>query len=141
MSGPTPEQLKAFNQGIIKEFRENAGKVGGPFEGRRMVLLTTMGARSGKPHTTPLVAGLDGDMLHVIATAGGSHKHPAWYHNAVANPGVQVELGGETFTAVASPAQEPARSELYAAMAAEMPQFAEYAEGNPRTIPVLLLAR
>ena len=139
-SRPIPaEQLKQFNQSIIKEFRDNAGKVGGPFKGQRMVLLTTTGAKSGNPHTTPLVTGMDGDVVFVVASAAGAAKHPAWYHNLVANPQVKVELGTESFTATASPAGEPKRTQLYAAMEARTPQFTEYRDATSRTIPIVLL--
>ena len=141
-SRPTSaEQLKQFNQSIIKEFRDNAGKVGGPFKGQRMVLLTTTGAKSGNPHTTPLVAGLDGVTYYVVASAAGSPQHPAWYHNLVANPEVKMETGAETFTVSASSADEPKRTDLYAALEARMPQLGDYRKDNPRTIPSVLLAR
>lgn len=135
------EAMKAWNQQIIEEFRANAGVVGGPFEGQLMALLTTTGAKSGAQHTTPLVAGRSGEDVYVIASAGGSPKHPAWYHNVLANPTVTVEVGSERYEAVARPADEPLRSELYAAVVDRMPQFAGYQEGNPRTIPVVILSR
>jgi deazaflavin-dependent oxidoreductase (nitroreductase family) len=77
-----------FNQQIIDEFRANGGQVGGPFEGARLLLLTTIGARSGAPHTTPLGYLPDGERSLVIASAGGAPNHPAWFHNLVANPHV-----------------------------------------------------
>ncbi|MDD9940005.1 MAG: nitroreductase family deazaflavin-dependent oxidoreductase [Myxococcales bacterium] len=138
---PTPEQMKQFNQTIIAEFRANAGKVGGPFEGQPMVLLTTVGARSGKSHTTPLVSGLDGDTRFVVASFAGAPKHPAWYHNLLANPSVQVEAGEERYQATARPADEPKRSELYAAMENQMSAFTDYRQATDRTIPVVLLER
>lgn len=138
---PDTEAVINWNQQIIDEFRSNAGLVGGPFEGQMMVLLTTTGARSGRSHTTPLVAGTAGDDLYVIASAAGSPKHPAWYRNLLADPSVTVEVGAETFEAAARPADEPQRTALYAAMVERMPQFAGYQEGNPRTIPVVILER
>lgn len=143
MSDETPDvdAMKNWNQSVIDEFRANAGVVGGPFEGQQMALLTTTGAKSGKPHTTPLVAGPAGDQVYVIASAAGSPNHPAWYHNIQANPRVTVEVGEDTYEATARPADEPQRTELYAAMVERMPQFAGYQEGNPRTIPVVILER
>ena len=93
------------------------------------------------PVGTPLVAGPAGDDVYVIASAAGSPKHPAWYTNLLANPTVTVEVPGDTFTATARPADEPQRSELYAAMVERMPQFADYQKDNPRTIPVVVLER
>ena len=138
---PTLEQQKKLNLDIITEFHANAGKVGGPFEGQTVVILTTTGRKSGKPHTTPLVAGVIGDTPYVMASAAGAPKHPAWYHNVLANPTVRVEIGEETFEATASLAEEPQRSDLYAAMEAKMSNFTEYREATDRVIPVVLLER
>lgn len=138
---PDPEAMKSWNEQIIEEFRANAGVVGGPFEGQMMALLTTTGRRSGKPHTTPLVAGPAGDAVYVIASAGGSPADPAWYRNLLENPSVTVEVGADRYSATARPADEPQRTELYQAMVDRMPQFAGYQEGNPRTIPVVILER
>src|SRR5688572_13128665 len=78
------------NQRVIEEFRANGGKVTGTHEGRPILLLTTTGAKSGRPYTTPVMYLRDGDRLAVFATHGGSPKHPDWYANLVANPTVTV---------------------------------------------------
>lgn len=91
-----------FNQQIIEEFRANGGRVGGPFEGARLLLLTTIGARSGAAHTTPLGYLPDGgERILVIASAGGAPNHPDWFHNLVADPRVTVEDGVFTYDAQA----------------------------------------
>ena len=79
-----------FNRKVIEEFRTNAGKVGGPFAGRPMMLLTTTGAKTGRRHTTPLVYTKDGARLVIIASKGGAPMNPAWYHNLFTNPTVTV---------------------------------------------------
>lgn len=132
---------KSFNQQIIEEFRANEGKVGGPFAGAPMVLLSTTGAKSGQERTTPLVYTSDGSRLIVIASAAGADNHPAWYHNLVANPNVTLEVGTERFPARASVVDEPERGRLYAQMAAMMPGFNAYQEKTSRTIPVVRLER
>lgn len=91
-----------FNQQVIDEFRANDGKVGGWFGGARLLLLTTTGARSSKPHTTPVGYLPDGDQVLVIASAGGTPHHPAWYHNLIAHPEVTVEDGTFTYQATAT---------------------------------------
>lgn len=89
-----------FTQQIIEEFRANDGRVGGPFEGARLLLLTTTGVQSGAPHTTPVGYYPDGaERVLVIGSAGGAPKHPDWYHNLVANPRVTVEAGVFTYEA------------------------------------------
>src|SRR3954463_16516817 len=86
-----------FNQDLITEFRANKGVVTGVFANRPLLLLTTIGAKSGQPRTMPLVYTTDGDRLVVIASKGGAPTNPDWYHNLVANPEATVELPGETF--------------------------------------------
>jgi deazaflavin-dependent oxidoreductase (nitroreductase family) len=130
-----------FNRGIIDDFRANAGKVGGPFEGAPMILVTHTGAKSGKTYTTPLVYTTDGDRLVIIASKGGSPENPAWFHNLVANPSVEVEVGAERFAATASVAEGEERQRLFDQQAALMPNFSDYAKATTRTIPVVVLTR
>jgi deazaflavin-dependent oxidoreductase (nitroreductase family) len=132
---------KSFNAGIIDEFRANGGKVGGMFEGAPMILLTTTGAKSGKPYTTPVVHTKDGDRIVIIASKAGAPSNPDWYYNLVANPEVTVELGTETFQATASVVTGEERQRLYDAQAELMPNFKEYAEKTTREIPVVVLTR
>ncbi len=130
-----------FNRNVIDEFRSNNGKVGGQFGNAPLVLLTTTGAKSGKPHTTPVVYTRDGDNLVVIASMGGAPKSPAWYHNLVANPQVTVELPGETYTAKARVTEGEERDRLFRAQAGLMPNFDEYQTKTTRVIPVVVLER
>ena len=145
MSDPHPkitdEQWLSLNDGVIAEFRANGGQCGGRWEGNPMVLLTTTGARSGQARTSPLTYTTDGDRLVLIASRAGDDRHPAWYHNLVANPEVTIELGAERFPARALVADEPERSRLLDARIAEMPRFGEYVEMTDRTIPVVVIER
>ncbi|MFE1334622.1 nitroreductase/quinone reductase family protein [Streptomyces microflavus] len=129
----------AFQQSVIDEFRANAGKVGGPFAGSDLLLLTTTGARTGQPHTTPLGHVRDGDRLLIVGSNLGAPHHPHWYHNLLAHPTVQVELGEEEFPTVAVPAEGPRRDELFARVVAEAPGYAEYQAATDRTLPVVVL--
>ena len=134
--------FQRFNENLIADFRANGGQAsGGPFLGRPLVLLTTVGARSGQPRTTPLVYTRDGDRYVVIASKGGAPSHPAWYHNILANPEVTLEVGSETFKARATPAQGEERDRIYAQVASVMPAFADYERKTTRRIPVVLLER
>jgi deazaflavin-dependent oxidoreductase (nitroreductase family) len=135
------ETINAFNDAIIEEFRANDGRLGGAFKGAPMLLLTTTGARSGRERTTPLAYTTDGDDLVVIASMGGAPKHPAWFHNLVANPGVTVEVGADTFAAHAVAVEGDERDRLYAQMAAILPNFTEYQQKTSRRIPVVVLTR
>jgi deazaflavin-dependent oxidoreductase (nitroreductase family) len=130
-----------FNRQLIAEFRANGGKVGGQFANAPLLLLTTTGARSGQPRTTPLAHTTDGDRLVVIASKGGAPTNPDWYHNLVANPEATVEVGTERFPARATVARGEERDRLYARHAALMPTFAEYERMTTRAIPVVILER
>jgi deazaflavin-dependent oxidoreductase (nitroreductase family) len=132
---------RSFNAGIIDEFRANGGKVGGMFEGAPMLLLTTTGAKSGNPYTTPVVHTNDGDRIVIIASKAGAPSNPDWYYNLVANPDVTVELGTETFQAKASVVTGEERQRLYDAQAEVLTNFKEYAEKTTREIPVVVLTR
>ncbi len=85
--------MKAFNNNIVDEFRANGGKVGGPFEGADLLLLTTTGAKSGEPRLAPLAyLSVDGKTI-IIGSYAGADIHPAWVHNLRANPRAHVEVG------------------------------------------------
>lgn len=133
--------MNDWNNRIIQEFRTNKGKVGGPFQGAPMLLLTTRGAKSGREHTTPVMYLPDGDRMVVFASMGGAPKNPAWYHNLVANPKVRVEANGETFDAMATVARGEERDQLFARQSKAYPQFAEYQQKTKRKIPVVILKR
>jgi deazaflavin-dependent oxidoreductase (nitroreductase family) len=130
-----------FNEQVVDEFRANQGKVGGPFAGAPLLLLTTTGAHSGAKRLNPLMYTKDGDDLVVLASKGGRPENPAWYHNVVANPRTTVEVGTEKFAASARVAQGEERDRLFDAQATQYPQFAEYQQKTTRRIPVVVLHR
>ncbi|QQQ78381.1 nitroreductase family deazaflavin-dependent oxidoreductase [Saccharothrix sp. 6-C] len=130
-----------FNQQVIDEFRANAGRVGGPFEGGRLILLTTTGARTGARRTNPVGYLPDGDRIVVIASAGGSPRHPDWFHNLVANPVVQVEDGVFTYDAKATVLAGPERDELWARAVETDRGWADYQAKTSRQLPVVALTQ
>ncbi|GAA3990465.1 nitroreductase family deazaflavin-dependent oxidoreductase [Thermobifida alba] len=130
-----------FNRPVVEEFRANGGRVGGPFEGSDLLLLTTTGARSGREQTSPLGFLRDGERLLVVASAAGAPRHPAWYHNLLAHPLVTVEVGTETFEAVAVPLEGAARDRAFAEIVRRFPRYGDYQAKTDRTIPVVALER
>lgn len=129
-----------FNQQIIDEFRAHHGRVGGPFEGARLLLLTTTGARTGDPHTTPVGYLPDGDgNVLVIASAGGAPQHPDWYRNLLAEPRVTVESGAFTYEAEAVVLAGEERDRAFARAVESEPGWAEYQKKTERVIPVVAL--
>ena len=129
-----------FNTQVISEFRDNAGQVGGMFEGRTMLLLHHTGAKSGAERVAPLVYLPDGDRYVIFASKGGAPENPAWYHNLKAKPETKIEVGDESVEVEVQEASGDERDRLYEAQVAVMPQFAEYAEKTDRLIPVLVLS-
>jgi deazaflavin-dependent oxidoreductase (nitroreductase family) len=130
-----------WNRQTIEAFRANGGKVGGMWEGRPLLLLTTTGAKSGQRNTNPVMYLADGDRLLVFATKGGAPTNPDWYHNLIAHPEVTVEVGTETYEATAIVLTGEERDRLYAKQAGLYPQFGEYQEKTTREIPVIELER
>ncbi|GAA2439714.1 nitroreductase/quinone reductase family protein [Actinomadura vinacea] len=132
-----------FNKQIIQEFRANGGKVGGPFEGAVLALLTTTGARTGARRTSPVGFVLEDGLYLVVASAGGAPRHPGWYHNLVAEPRATLEIGdGErirTITVLAVPAEGDERDRLFARVLEEASGYAGYQERTSRTLPVVVL--
>ena len=106
------------------------------------VLVTTRGAKSGKPRKTSLAFLWEGDAMIVVASKGGSPAHPAWYHNMKADPHVVVQHRGGIEERIAREVVGAERDALFARMAGTFANFAAYqARATNRRIPVLLLAR
>jgi deazaflavin-dependent oxidoreductase (nitroreductase family) len=135
-------EWESYNEGVVEDFRAHQGQLTrGRFAGRRLLLLTTIGAKSGQERVAPLAFTRDGEDYVVIASKGGSPRSPDWYHNLVANSEVTVEVGPERFRATARVATGDERDRLFAAQAALMPNFAEYQRMTEREIPVVVLKR
>ena len=137
-------ETKTYNEQVIREFRANKGQVGhlgGFLEDFPILLLTTTGAKSGRLHTTPLMYIRDGARPVVFASAAGSPKNPAWYHNLLAHPQVGVEIGEESFGAVAVVAQGAKRERLWKLAVDSNPPLGSYRETLDRRIPLITLER
>jgi deazaflavin-dependent oxidoreductase (nitroreductase family) len=133
--------IKDLNRTIISEFRANHGKVSGNFAGATLLILSTRGARTGQKRENPLAYIRDNDRYVIIASFAGAPHSPPWFHNLVAHPEVEVEVGSERFTAMASVVPEPERTRLYTRMEQAMPAFTEYKQKTSRVIPVIVLTR
>jgi deazaflavin-dependent oxidoreductase (nitroreductase family) len=130
-----------WNGKIIDEFRSNAGKVGGPFDGAPMLLLHHKGAKTGTERVNPLVYLPDGDDLVIFASKGGAPTNPDWFHNLRANPETTVEVGTDMVSVTAREAEGDERERFWGAIKAERPGFAEYEQKTTRQIPVVVLER
>ena len=132
--------IREINRRVVDQFR-----AGGPVEGMqrdRLVLLTTTGRRSGESRTTPMMFHRDGDRVLVIASNVGAATHPDWYRNLAAYPHVTVEIGDETYPALARTTEGPDRERVWAELKERYPFFADHeVKAAPRTIPVVALTR
>jgi deazaflavin-dependent oxidoreductase (nitroreductase family) len=131
--------MSDWNDKIIEEFRANGGKVGGPFDGAPILLLHTTGAKTGQQRVHPMMyRPVDGGYA-VFASKAGAPTSPDWYHNLVANPNVQAEIGTQTLAMRARVADAAEREPIWTAQKTEYPGFQGYEEKTTRQIPVVIL--
>lgn len=146
--GPGSPQWRAdgshtqrLNAVLMQALRENGGKVPGELAGLPLLIITTIGAKSGLPRAVPLAYQSIDTRLVIIASMGGAVKHPPWFHNLVANPRVGVEMDGVSFGARAHVTAGADRDELYRRVCENLPVFADYQARTNRVIPVVELLR
>lgn len=131
--------LKLGNKLMMRRARKSTGTTAG----MRLLVLTTIGKKSGEPRSSPLAwfPGEDGTWL-VVASAGGAVKNPAWYYNLAAHPDrVTIELGGETIPVVAEQLHGEERARAWAEIVDSAANFGSYEEKTDREIPVIRLTR
>lgn len=132
--------MSDWNANVIAEFRANEGRVGGPWEGRTLLLLHHFGAKSNIERVNPLAYQPLGDSAWAIfGSKGGAPTHPDWYHNLVANPKAKIEVGTDTFDVVARVAQGEERERIWIKQKQDWPGFAGYERKTSREIPVVIL--
>lgn len=140
-----PNDMRAFNRSVIDEFRSRNGRVSHqPLKDAQLVLLTTEGARTGRPHTTPLAYFDDGTGRIVLwASNLAAAGHPTWYRNLVARPDVAIELGTDagvaTFSGTASTALGTERERLLGTLWSANPNIAVHQERTEREIPLVVV--
>jgi deazaflavin-dependent oxidoreductase (nitroreductase family) len=132
---PSDEEFRAYNEGIIREFRANHGTVSEPpFP---ILLLTTTGARTGRSTTVPLGFAVDdAGRVFVVGSKAGAPKHPSWFHNLRANPAVTVELGDESYEARAVVTEGEERDRLFRKVS---DGSSPYEQNTDRVFPVVVL--
>jgi deazaflavin-dependent oxidoreductase (nitroreductase family) len=123
----------------IRNYVDTGGRKGHRWSGVDTLLLTTRGRKSGRLRRTALIYGRDGDRYLVVASNGGSPRHPLWYLNLAANPEVEVQVGAEQFPARARPATAAEKPGLWRVMAEIWPQYDAYQQKTGRDIPVVVI--
>ena len=138
---PTGSETQRVNDLFMEALRKNNGKVPGELEGLPGLIITTTGAKTGEKRSVPLAYQLIDGRLVVIASMGGSHRNPPWFHNLVKNPKVMVEKDGESFMTNAVVTKGEDRSYLYQKVCEVLPAFKDYQARTSRVIPVVELKR
>ncbi len=132
--------MSDWNKDIIEEFRGNDGNVGGMFEGRPLLLLHHVGAKSGTERVSPLMYQALDDGFAIFASKGGADQNPAWFHNLKSNPETTVEIGTETVKVRARVAEGEEHDRIWAQQKRDFSFFAEYEQKTSRSkIPVVVL--
>jgi deazaflavin-dependent oxidoreductase (nitroreductase family) len=130
--------MNDWNQQVIEELRANGGNAPS-MGGATLLILHTIGAKSGQERLSPLLYRERGDDLVIFASYAGAPVNPAWFHNLVAHPDVTVEIGGETRSVRARVAEPEERNELWEWNKEDYETFADYESKTDRTIPVVIL--
>ena len=123
----------------VRAYQETDGAVGYMWNGAPTLLLTTVGRRSGRRRTTPLIFGRDGDDYLVVASVGGLPNHPAWYLNLQSEPAASVQVEDARFDVVARTATEAEKPRLWSVMNGVWPNYDTYQSRTERVIPVVIL--
>lgn len=143
--GAAPTEEQAWNQQMIAEFRQNNGRLSGPFQGAPVLLLHHTGAKTGAERVNPMMYQRVGNSYAVFASAAGRDRHPAWYHNLSAYPATEIEVtddsgAGTTSRSVRAREADPQEREpIWVTQKQRYPGFADYEAKTERTIPVVLL--
>ena len=133
--------VRALGRMHVRLYRLTGGRFVGRVGKAPILLLTTIGRRSGKPRTAPLLYLRDGERLAIVASFGGHPTHPVWYLNLTANPEVNVQVGPDRFAATARTATPEEHASLWPLFVEMYPGYAGYQEKTSREIPVVLLER
>jgi deazaflavin-dependent oxidoreductase (nitroreductase family) len=125
----------------VERYQQTEGAEGHEWRGTTVLLLTTIGRKTGKRYTTPLIYRKQGDAYTIVASKGGDDQPPQWYVNLKVNPEVEVQVLGDKFTARARTATPEEKPALWKAMAETWPDYDEYQKKTDREIPVVVLER
>ncbi|WP_407689778.1 nitroreductase family deazaflavin-dependent oxidoreductase [Mycobacterium sp. HUMS_1102779] len=130
--------IKYMAKGNAWIYRRSNGKLGGTFGKAPVALLTTTGRKTGEPRVSPLLYLREGDRVVLVASKGGSDKHPLWYLNLKANPQVSVQIKDEVLQLRARDATKEERAEYWPKLDAMYPSFGDYRSWTDRVIPVVI---
>ncbi len=131
--------FKILTRFQIAVFRWTNGRAMSALRGMPILLLTTVGRKTGKSRTTPLMYIRDGERYVITASNSGRAVHPAWFHNLQASPQAQIEVPGKRLVVSAVVATQGERDRLWPQLVSKAPFFDGYQRNTPRLIPMVLL--
>lgn len=131
--------IRGFIVSHVWLYQVTSGRIGGNLGPNAILLLHTVGRKSGRPQVTPLVYFRDGDNYVITASNGGADRHPAWYHNLKAQPRTHIQVLGQRLQVRAEEVTTAERERLWPRLIASHPQFAGYQTKTTRVIPLLAL--
>jgi F420H(2)-dependent quinone reductase len=131
--------IKFFTSANAFLFRLTKGRLGNRMGGQSVLLLTTIGRKSGKPHTTPLSYYRDGNPYLVVASNWGKEVHSAWFYNLLQNSRTTIQVGAAVIPVVARPAEGEEYNRLWTLVTSQNDQYLKYQKGLARKIPIVIL--
>jgi deazaflavin-dependent oxidoreductase (nitroreductase family) len=139
LSGPAKMALKLGSGAHAGVYRATGGKLFGRMGKSPILLFNTVGRKSGKKRTSPLLYVMDGENFVIIASKGGAPTHPAWYLNLMANPEATVEVGDQEVRVRAEEADAEEKARLWQKMVEMYPAYDDYQKKTEREIPLVVL--
>jgi F420H(2)-dependent quinone reductase len=136
---PKEGTMKRIGKFHVKLYKLTGGLLGKRVDGLDILLLSTIGKKTGEKRTVPLPFYRDGERFLLVASFGGNDKNPAWFNNLAANPNVELQVGFQKMKAVAKVAEPAEREKLWADVTRAFPRYLAYQEKTERKIPIVVL--
>ena len=129
-----------FGDEHVSRYEATEGKVGHDWNDTQVLILHTIGRKSGTLRKSPLIYGRSGEDYLIVASKGGAPTHPDWYLNLIANPETTIQVWGDLVPVIARTATAEEKARLWPIMTAEWPDYDKYQQQTPREIPLIVLS-
>jgi deazaflavin-dependent oxidoreductase (nitroreductase family) len=139
LSGDYEPSPQGYVRDQVERYESSGGTEGTTMRGKPVIILTTLGAKSGKIRKTPLMRVEHDGRYAVVASLGGAPQHPVWYHNIVAHPAVELQDGPAKYELVAREVTGDEKALWWDRAVEAWPDYAEYQTKTERQIPVFVL--
>ena len=139
MLGPMPD-FSLFGDEHVRQYEASGGQTGHDWNGASVLILHSLGRKSGQTRKFPLIYGRDGMNYIIVASRGGSPEHPGWYKNLLAHPDVKVQVRDAVLPVTARTASALEKRRLWPIMTGQWPDYDKYQANTKRDIPVVVLS-